>query len=147
MNPLKEEILFEEGFYPNVYKDHLGYPTVGIGFLVSSLTKDEISLNGGKLEPMSKEVAFKILDLKLSKLIPEVFNALPWLKEKHPYIQNVLIEMAYQMGIKGLLSFKNTLKMIEESRYQEAAENMLKSKWAKQTPNRARRKAKIIASF
>ena len=54
--------------------------------------------------------------------------------------------MAYQMGVKGLLSFTNTLKYIENEHYIEAASNMLKSKWATQTPNRARRHALVMST-
>ena len=49
--------------------------------------------------------------------------------------------MAYQMGIDGLAGFKNTLKNIAAGRWNDAATGMLDSKWAKQTPNRARRHA------
>ena len=55
--------------------------------------------------------------------------------------------MGYQLGISGLLSFKNTLKLIQESRYREAADNMLLSKWAKQTPNRVKLLASIVRNF
>ena len=51
---LKENIKENEGFKSYVYKDTLGFDTVGYGFKVSSLSKDELFLNGGKAEPMSK---------------------------------------------------------------------------------------------
>jgi lysozyme len=47
--------------------------------------------------------------------------------------------MAFQMGVTGLMGFKNTLALVEQGKYQDAAENMLKSKWAQQTPARAQR--------
>lgn len=135
---LKESILKHEGFRENVYKDTLGYDTVGIGFLVSSLTKEELALNGGKVSPMSKEVALKILDLKLEKLIPQIEKNIPFFNNLPISVKEVLIEMCYQMGIKGVLSFKNTLKCIENGDYCTAADNLLKSKWASQTPVRAK---------
>ena len=49
-------------------------------------------------------------------------------------------ESAYfQMGVDGLLGFKNTLAMIQSGRYSDAAKGMLSSLWAKQTPARAKR--------
>ena len=59
-------------------------------------------------------------------------------------IQDALCEMAYQMGVAGLLGFKNTLALIKERKYTQAAENMLKSKWATQTPKRAREIANLV---
>ena len=47
--------------------------------------------------------------------------------------------MAFQMGIAGLMGFRNTLATIERGDYQRAGDEMLMSKWATQTPNRAKR--------
>jgi lysozyme len=47
--------------------------------------------------------------------------------------------MAFQMGVDGLLKFKNTLELIKNGKYKEASDAMLDSLWAKQTPNRASR--------
>jgi lysozyme len=55
--------------------------------------------------------------------------------------QAVLIGMAFQMGLKGLLQFKRTLGSIEDGQFSEAAAEMLDSAWAKQTPARAMRLA------
>ena len=70
---LIEKIKENEGFSNKVYEDTLGYSTVGYGFLLAALTADELALNGGKAEPMSKDVADKILKLKLEKLTPVAF--------------------------------------------------------------------------
>lgn len=74
---LKENIKENEGFKSYVYKDTLGFDTVGYGFKVSSLSKDELFLNGGKVEPMSKAVADQILEMKLIKLASSVCEAFP----------------------------------------------------------------------
>lgn len=51
--------------------------------------------------------------------------------------KSVLLNMCFNMGIKGLLSFKNTLAFIEVGDWERAANNMLVSKWAKQVGRRA----------
>ncbi len=50
--------------------------------------------------------------------------------------QEVLINMAFQLGLNGLSKFKKTLEFIEKGMYKSASEEMLNSNWAKQTPNR-----------
>lgn len=141
---LKDSIKIHEGFRSKVYLCPTGHPTVGYGFRVADLSPDELALNGGAVEPMSVEVAEAILEIKIRKFKKQVYDALPWLSSAPMSVQDALCEMAYQMGVAGLLGFKNTLAMIEASRYKEAAENMLKSKWAKQTPKRANEIANLV---
>lgn len=141
---LKESIKIHEGFRKNAYLCPTGHLTVGYGFRVADLSPDELALNAGAVQPMSKEVAEKILDIKIAKFQKQIHSALPWLRQAPMDIQDALCEMAYQMGVAGLLGFKNTLAMIKEGKYSKAAENMLKSKWATQTPARAKEIANIV---
>lgn len=144
---LIDNLKLHEGFSAQIYRDSRGYETIGYGFKLSSLTRDELLLNGGRAEPMSKEVGEQILILKIKKLRPEVFGALKWLEAKPLPIQECVLEMAYQMGLKKLLMFKNTLKFIELGEYQKAYENGLLSLWAKQTPARARDVLGMLLKF
>lgn len=119
----------DEGEVLHAYQDHLGFWTIGIGILIDKH-------RGGGLLPEESEFIFKnrlrLIDEALSKRIP-------WIKKLDPARRGVLLNMAFQMGIAGLLAFKNTLPMIEAGKYQDAAKAMLQSKWAKQTPARAQR--------
>lgn len=133
---LLENIKAHEGFSARIYKDSVGKPTVGYGFLVAALSPDEPKLNGGKAEPMSKEVADKILNLKVSKLKKRVFQCLPWLESKPQNVQDTLIEMAYQLGLAGLMGFRHTLGCIEAGNYAQAARNLRASLLYRQTPKR-----------
>lgn len=133
---LLENIKAHEGFRDHIYKDSVGKPTVGYGFLVSALSPDELKLNGGKAEPMSKEVAEKILNLKVSKLKKRVFQCLPWLENKPQNVQDTLIEMAYQLGLAGLMGFRHTLGCIEAGDYAQASKNLRESLLYRQTPKR-----------
>ena len=58
--------------------------------------------------------------------------------------KDVLINMAFNMGIVGLMRFKKMLAHIAAEHYAEAAEEMLKSVWARQVGNRAKELAKIM---
>ena len=133
---LIENIKTHEGFSAQIYKDSVGKATVGYGFLVSALSPDELKLNGGKAEPMSREVAEKILNLKVSKLKKRLFQCLPWLESRPQGVQDTLIEMAYQLGLAGLMSFRHTLGCIEAGDYAQAARNLRASLLCRQTPRR-----------
>src|SRR3546814_13422265 len=61
-----------------------------------------------------------------------------------PVRATALLSMAFQMGAAGLAGFKNSLKLVEQKRWAEAAANMMLSEWAKQTPERAARVTKMI---
>ena len=58
--------------------------------------------------------------------------------------RDVIYEMCYQLGVTGVSKFKKTLAYIENSEYKMASKEMLDSKWARQTPNRAKRLSDII---
>ena len=133
---LIENIKAHEGFRDHIYKDSVGKATVGYGFLVAALSPDEIALNGGKIEPMSRETAEKILNLKVAKLQKRVFQCLPWLESKPQSVQDTLIEMAYQLGLAGLMGFRHTLGCIEAGDYAQAARNLRASLLYRQTPKR-----------
>jgi len=119
----------DEGEVLHAYQDHLGFWTIGVGILIDNR-------KGGGLLPEESEFIFnnrlRLINEALSKRIP-------WISKLDPARRGVLINMAYQMGIDGLLGFKKTLATVESGHYQKAAAEMLGSKWAQQTPARAHR--------
>ena len=62
-------------------------------------------------------------------------------------VTGVLTEMIYQIGYTGVSKFKNTLKYMENGQWDLASNEMLNSKWAVQTPQRAKDLAKIIKNI
>lgn len=128
---LKQQLIRDEGSVSHAYKDSLGYWTIGVGRLIDSR-------KGGGLSP--DEIDF-LLENDIKAKTREVLLALPWMEKLNDARQAVLIGMAFQMGIGGLLKFKRMLGSIEDGRYVEAAEEMVKSRWAMQTPKRAYRMA------
>jgi lysozyme len=124
-----DQLKRDEGEVLHAYQDSLGYWTIGIGILIDKR-------KGGGLRPEESEFIFN----NRLKLVNESLESrLPWLCKLDPARRGVLVNMAFQMGIEGLLGFKNTLAMIEKGDYQGAAKGMLNSLWARQTPARANR--------
>ena len=134
---LINELKREEGFRDRVYQCSEGVDTIGYGFNVAYLTKYELALNGGFIEPMREEIATKILESKVSKLIKSVDEVYSWIDNLPEVVKIGLYDMIYQLGIKGFGSFVNTQKYLKALDYPKAIENIKNSKWAKQTPRRA----------
>ena len=134
---LINELKREEGFRDRVYQCSEGVDTIGYGFNVKYLSKDELALNGGFIEPMSEEVATQILNRKVKKLIKSVDEVYSWIDNLPEVVKIGIYDMIYQLGIKGFGSFVNTQKYLKLLDYSKAIENIKNSKWAKQTPRRA----------
>jgi lysozyme len=137
LNSLKEQIAKHEGYEPKVYKCTNGYDTIGYGFAIKDLYMD-------------KEVADLILDQKINKLLKRISadeDWGDWFLEKPQAIQEVLINMIYQIGFSGVKRFRKTIQYIKDDNFLMAAEEMLDSKWARSdSPNRAKELSEIIKS-
>ena len=126
-----QQIKRHEGFVSNAYKDSLGYLTIGYGRLIDK------SKGGG----ISETEAEYLLANDVNGVYEALNRAIPSFKQLNDARQGVLLNMAFQMGTHGLMQFKSTLNLIELGDYNAAADNMLKSLWANQTPNRAKEMA------
>lgn len=134
---------YEEGYREAPYYDSIGFPTAGTGILL-----------GPKGAPLShytftlpKEVSDVWLQNIVNKKIeqmrdtPEIWAAMTACNGPR---QDILISMTYQMGVKGLAKFVNTLALIAAGNFTGAAAGMLTSTWAQQTPARAKRHAEVM---
>jgi lysozyme len=127
-----QQLKNEEGVIPHAYQDSLGFWTIGVGRLIDQR-------KGGQLYP--DEIEY-LLANDVKRKTDGLNDALPWFHLLDERRQAVLIQMAFQMGLKGLLAFSTTLSHVRVGRYDEAAVAMLESVWAKQTPERAKRFSK-----
>ena len=121
---LIDKIKEHEGFRSTVYQCTAGHDTLGFGFKVSDLELD-------------LDIAEEILKRKLDKLIKRVHNRFSWVSNAPEPIQEVVYNMCYQMGVSGFSKFKKTIQYLADKNYDKASKEMLDSRWARQTPNRA----------
>ncbi len=131
MNVRDQTIEFE-GWCNRAYADPLthGEPfTVGVGATGAGIgpttywTDDQINAR---------------LSNDLAHASSQVHAALPWFSGLNEPRQAVLIGMCFQMGLGGLVAFHHMLTAAAQGRFAAAAQEMLASKWATQTPGRAR---------
>lgn len=140
---LIDRIEEHEGFRATVYDDAtgkpigpgshvIGNPTIGIGTLICS--------PGG----ITRAEAEMLCMNRLKEAIVGVQRMVPEMRAKGDARFDVLVEMAFQMGADGLAKFKNTLQAVRDKRWDDAADGMLASLWAKQTPSRAKELAEVM---
>jgi len=126
-----DQLRRDEGESPTCYQDHLGYWTIGVGRMIDAR-------KGGGLRP--DEVAY-LLNNDIISRREALKDALPFFAELSSARQGVLINMAFNMGVAGLLKFKQMLAAVEAQHWGIAAKEMLDSNWARQVPKRAVRLA------
>jgi lysozyme len=90
---------------------------------------------------ISKEESAMLLNNDINSRLLTLQEKLPWFNMLNDARKAVLLNMSFQLGVAGLMQFKKTLEYVEAGQYEEAAAGMLKSKWATQTPNRAKEMA------
>lgn len=128
---IKEQLIRDEGVRLKPYVDTTGHLTIGVG---RNLHNKGIS---------QKECDY-LLENDLYETRVSVLKALPWSKNLSEARQGVLLNMAFNMGIDGLLSFVNTLGYMRNGQWDKAAEGIRNSKYATQVGARAERLAKQL---
>lgn len=137
-------LAFEEGFRSEPYYCSEGYPTIGIG--------QRIGRKGDPLECYDFTVSMEVAEAMLQNNLEAIDNYLNSKIRKMPFSRwdqsrdIILQSMAYQLGTTGLSKFKNMWKAIEQGDWNTAAKESLDSRWAKQTPERAKRHAEVLRS-
>ena len=126
-----EQFLFdEEGYSEKPYRCTNGKLTIGIGY----------NLDAG----MPMDEAILLLKYRIGKIRLELLRRLEWFPKIGEARQAALISMAYQMGTGGLFGFKRTLGRAAVGDWENASREILESKFARQTPERAKRVAYMI---
>lgn len=111
-----------------------GTVTIGFGFNVSV---DGVGLPEDLADEWLKRI---VLDLATF-----VDDELTVFDDFEDHVQIIVLDMVYNLGLAGFLKFEKTISFIVNEKYQEAAAEMLDSKWAKQVPKRAMELSKIMA--
>ena len=125
MNRIKAQLVRHEGLRLKLYRCTAGKLTIGIG-----RNLDDCGIT------QSEAYVMLINDImncekQLQAKIPDIYNGLDEVRK------SVLLNMCFNLGISGLLGFKNTLEFIKVGDWERAANNMLVSRWAKQVGRRA----------
>ena len=129
---LRTRVKRHEGLSLEPYADSEGHCTIGYGH---------------KIGPITRQEAERLLTVDLANaaaetrncISPEVWNFLD------PLRREILMEMTFQMGARGLKKFRRMLAALKKKDYHAAADEMLDSLWyRKQTPERCREMAEMM---
>lgn len=143
----------DEGIDLQLYKDTLGYYTIGIGHLVTkvdSFSTAVLTLNNalgrstnGVITSDEAATLFQSDVQKAKDSLSEVgLGSL--LNSLDPIRQAALINMSFQLGARGVANFKNSMALLASGDWEQAAVNLKQSNWYRQTTNRATR---VIETF
>ncbi|HDZ1527099.1 TPA: glycoside hydrolase family protein, partial [Klebsiella pneumoniae] len=136
-----------------LYKDTEGYWTIGIGHLVTKNPSKEQAiacldkeLNRVTSGVISKSESEQLFNLDISRALRDIERS----ELSSIYIQTngprraALVNLTFQLGLAGVLKFRKMIQYLKVGNYEAAADEGLDSKWARQTPNRARRVSEVI---
>ncbi len=141
---LKNRIAKHEGFSPVPYIDPLvkqhpekhGIQPAELQVAQKILNKLKLTFGFG-FTFITREEALAVLQIRINKISQRLNSVLPFYSGLEQDVKDSLIEMAYQLGVDGVLNFKNMLKAIKERDWCTAYKEGLDSEWYKETPNRA----------
>ena len=140
MDRLLQSVKKHEGYRNKVYLDTLGKRTVGVGHLcVEDFWEDN--------KEYDEEFLMNILKDDLKNAIEGAERLLKDCPVLDDLAKEIIIEMVFQLGETGVSKFKNMIKALKIPDYQTAAIEMLDSRWAKQTPNRAQNMSSEMAAL
>ena len=128
---IKELLILHEGVRLYSYKDTVGKTTIGVG---RNLEDRGITM----------AEALMMLDNDIIDCTKQLSNRLYWFDAQPDHVKLVLVDMCFNLGLNGLLQFKNTLEHIKNGQYDLASKEMLQSKWAQQVGIRATDLSKIL---
>lgn len=128
---LQAQLIEFEGLKLKPYVCPAGKVTIGIG--------RNLEARG-----ISREEALYLNDNDIAYYKAQCLKRIPFFSKLSPPRQNVLIDMMFNLGVSGLLSFKKMLRHLEASRFHEAAQEMVNSQWYEQVGRRSAYLTKML---
>jgi len=139
LDKLQEQLAEDEGCKYEIYLDHLGYKTFGVGHLVRATDPENDMDVGTEVSKERVDECFKTdiaITIEDCNVLYTNFNDIP------EEAQLILANMMFNLGRPRLSKFLNLKVAVDDEDWMEASTEMMDSKWARQVPNRAERLCK-----
>ncbi len=136
INKLMEELERDEGVIYKIYKDHLGYPTFGIGHLIVEGDAEK----GQPVDtPVSEDRVTRVFGIDIQIVLADCVKLFDDFNELPEEGQRVVANMMFNMGYTRLNKFNNFKAAVNARDWNKAADEMIDSKWYRQVTVRANR--------
>ena len=133
---LRKELEVDEGVKYEIYNDHLGYPTFGIGHLV----RDNDSENGEPVgTPVSEDRVIEAFNEDVETVLSDCAILYDDFDDLPEEAQLIIANMMFNLGRPRLSKFKGMKAGVDARDWKKAANEMVDSAWYRQVPNRANR--------
>ena len=133
---LREELANDEGCKYEVYLDHLGYPTFGIGHLI---TDDDPECGTSVGTEVSSDRVQEAFDSDIESVLSDCERLYVQFEHLPEEVQLIIDNMMFNMGYTRLNKFKGMKRGVDARNWEEAADEMVDSRWYKQVSRRADR--------
>lgn len=148
MMEIIQRLAYNEGLRLESYLCSAGKLTIGVGRCLDTnpLNRDELKFIGHdcRTKPITKDQAFYLLRNDIEKVKKDLDKNCPWWTNLNFDRQYSMIDLCFQLGIGGLMKFKKTLSYLATGFYIQAANELLNSNYARQTPARAMRNSQCF---
>ena len=141
---LREELAEDEGCKFEIYLDHLGLPTYGIGHLVVEGDPEYGQPVG---TPVDEERVRQVFNLDIASTLDECQVLYPDFDDLPEECQLIIANMMFNMGRPRLSKFKGMKAGVDARDWNRAADEMVDSRWHDQVPNRAKRLVKRMSAL
>ena len=133
---LRKDLEHDEGVRHEIYLDHLGLPTAGVGHL---LVEGDLEYGLDVGTPVSRERVDEWFAVDIKNCVEDCGNIFMNWDELPDEAKCILANMAFNLGGPRLRKFSRMIDAIHREDFAAAAAEMLDSRWADQVPNRAQR--------
>ena len=133
---LRKELEIDEGVKHEIYLDHLGLPTFGIGHLV---TKSDPEFGEPVGTPVDKDRCIEAFNEDLETVMSDCHKLYSDFDSLPEEAQLIIANMMFNMGRPRLSKFKGMKRGVDARDWNQAADEMVDSRWYKQVTNRANR--------
>jgi lysozyme len=142
MSTLQEQLILEEGMKLSPYKDKLGFLSIGVGRCLDTnpLTDEELSRIGHdcRSSSITQEQAIYLLNNDINSTRNTLTHTIPWWSDLDEIRARVIIDLAFNMGVAGLLKFVHMLEALRSGLWMRAANELSDSMWASQVQHSRR---------
>lgn len=136
LETLKKELAIDEGIRHEIYLDHLGYPTFGIGHLIK---KDDPEYGEPVGTNVSEERVDECFKEDIKTTLSDCLKLYDNFYELPEEVQLIIANMMFNLGYPRLSKFRGMKRGVDAKDWNKAADEMIDSRWYQQVTNRAER--------